>query len=93
MENRLDSAVLEVHLGSLYNFHCSFYSPGKQYGCQHMGEETYKLSSVTKSQLSISSAVYKESLVLEYGISGESFIFEPLKGQVQDFDSVSRPVK
>lgn len=34
-ENRVDSTVLNVHhLGSLCNFHCSFYSSGKQYGCQ-----------------------------------------------------------
>lgn len=58
-----------------------------------MGEETYKLSPVTKSQLSISSPVYRGALVPECPISGESFIFEPVKGQVQSFDSTSRARK
>lgn len=92
-ENRVDSTVLGIHLGSLYNFHCSFYSPGKQCVCQHMGEENYKLSSVTKSQLSISSPVDRRALVPEYVISEESFISESVKGQVQAFDSTSMPVK
>lgn len=94
-ENKVHSTVLQVHLGSLYNFHCSFYSPGKQYGCQHMREETQKLSSVTKSQLSISSPVHRGALVPEYPVSEESFIYEPMKGQVSFFffDSTSRPIK
>lgn len=51
------------------------------------GKETYKLSSVTKSQLSISSPSYRGALVPEYSISEESFIFESVKGQVQSFDT------
>lgn len=46
-----------------------------------------------KSQLFISSPVDTGALVPEYPISGESFIFEPVKGQVQSFDGTSRPVK
>lgn len=57
------------------------------------GKETYKLSSVTKSQLSISSPLYRGALVPEYSISEESFIFESVKGQVQSFDGTPRPVK
>jgi len=67
-EKRLDFNVCFVHLGFLYK--CSLISPGKQYGCQLSGEETFKLSPVTKSQLSISSQVDRGALVLEYSIPG-----------------------
>ena len=78
---------------TLKMFIVHFTPSGKQNVCQHMGKETYKLSPVMKSQLSISSAADRGALVPEYPVSEESFISESVKGQVQAFDSASRPVK
>lgn len=58
-----------------------------------MGEETHKLSPVMKSQLSVSSPVDRGPLILQYPITGESFILQPMKGQVQPFHGASRPVE
>lgn len=48
---------------------------------------------IMKSQLSVSSPVDRGPLVLQYPISGESFILQPVKGQVQPFHGASRPVE
>lgn len=58
-----------------------------------MGKETYKLSLVTKSQLSSSSLVDGGALVPKYFISYKSFISESVKGQVQAFDTIPRSVE
>lgn len=65
-ERRTKSSFLQVHLGSLYCIHCSFYSPENQTGCQHTRKQTSKLSSQTRSQLSISPPVHRGALVPEY---------------------------